>query len=193
MEGRSSYLSRRAFVAGAAGLGLLVGCGRLPWQEQAPRVAQIGLLSPKPTYAPDIQAFRDGLRDLGYAEGQEVAIHYREYGLAPAEGVALADLATELAGLRVDVIVADGGPAIDAAQAVAATIPLVRLSPNVGGRRLALLLEACPGTARVAVLWNPTSVLSAVIWQEAQTAAPPLGIALQSLEVRAPEHLDNAL
>jgi putative ABC transport system substrate-binding protein len=191
-------ITRRQVVVGAGGAGvgsaggaLLAACARLPFQAQPPRLYQIGLLSPKPTYAGEMQAFRDGLYDLGYVEGQRIAIHYREYGLTTA-GAPLADLAAELARLRVDVVVADGVPAIQAAQAASTAVPVVRLSTDLGSRRLALLLETSPGRSRVAVLWNPGNLASAAIWREAQAAAPALGARLQSLEIQAPDDLERA-
>src|SRR5438105_15156910 len=76
--------TRRQFVigAGAASLGLLTGCGRLPWQAQAPaKVPRIGVLSlsADPSEA-DNAAFRQGLRDLGYSEGQNLTLEWRSAG-----------------------------------------------------------------------------------------------------------------
>src|SRR5207237_974291 len=120
-------ITRRQFVvgAGAASLGLLAGCGRLPWQaEPAPRVARIGVLSPDsadPSTAENA-AFRQGLRDLGYSEGQNITVEWRSSGsrIEP-----LLELATELVRLPVDVIVAQGTPATQAVRQVSVTIPVV--------------------------------------------------------------------
>src|SRR5205807_10110664 len=87
--------------AGVASLALLAGCGRLPWQAQQPppKVRQIGFLSPstRESGEPSIEAFLQGLRELGYVDGQNIAIEYRS-----ADGAAdrYADLAGELVGLQ---------------------------------------------------------------------------------------------
>src|SRR5438105_1101082 len=77
---RMSRLSRRAFVvgAGASGAALLAGCGRLPWQAEAPaRVPRVGYLALNNTPVAEIEAFRDGLRELGYVDGRTIAIDVR--------------------------------------------------------------------------------------------------------------------
>src|SRR4051794_7001763 len=82
MERRGGRLSRRAFVGGAAGLGLVVGCGRWPGQAQQPaRVPRIGVLSlSRVPNDIDTEAFRQGLRDLGYTEGQDLTLEWRSFG-----------------------------------------------------------------------------------------------------------------
>src|SRR5215207_5189684 len=93
--------TRRQFVqgVGVAGLGLLAGCGRLPWQAGQPvKVFRIALLSTGGSGAGDL--FREGLRDLGYVEGQNLVIDVRDAGGATAEVV---PLALELVGLQPDV------------------------------------------------------------------------------------------
>jgi putative ABC transport system substrate-binding protein len=135
MERSPGSLSRRRFVvgAGAAGLGLLAGCVRLPWQAEPPvKVYRIGWLNgpppPTPTLGgnPNLVAFREGLRDLGYIEGQNAVIEIR----TPRDGERpLADLAAELVHQSVDVIVAAGGPAtVQAAREATATIPIVMVA-----------------------------------------------------------------
>jgi putative ABC transport system substrate-binding protein len=98
-------LTRRGFLqgAGVAGLGLLAGCGR--WPEHAvPRVPRVGVLSPFSADSTEATEFRQGLRELGYVEGQNVAVAWRS---ATGQDVASADsLAAELGGLGVDVVVA---------------------------------------------------------------------------------------
>src|SRR4051794_32776135 len=79
MERRLDHVSRRQFLLGAstAGLGLVAGCGRLPWQASPPaQLPRIGYLGGRPIPVFD-QAFRQGLRDLGYIEGQQIAIDWR--------------------------------------------------------------------------------------------------------------------
>src|SRR5689334_6471895 len=83
MERRGSRLSRRQFMAGAAGLGLVAGCGRLPWRAQpAAKVLRIGVIT-RVTADPgdaDNAAFRQGLRDLGYSESQNITLEWRSPG-----------------------------------------------------------------------------------------------------------------
>ena len=107
-------VSRRQFVQGVsmAGLGLVAGCGRWPWQ--APLGAQqgsgyrIGYLHPGPAAAiVTAEPFREALRDLGYSEGQNLVIDFR---WAEGRMERLAELAADLASLPVDVIVATGTP-----------------------------------------------------------------------------------
>ena len=125
--------SRRRFVRGSltlAALGLLTGCGIAPrFGQPPPKVPVIGFLSPGPREARARMdaGFLQGLRDLGYAEGQHIAIEYRY-----AEGNdRLPALAAELVGLAVDVILAGGGtPAPLAAQRATATIPIVFIAAS---------------------------------------------------------------
>src|SRR4051812_45735267 len=98
MDRRRHSVSRRQFVMGvggvgvsAAGLGLLAGCGRLPWQGQTPaKIPRVGFLSPLPLAAPPdyLEPFRQGLRELGYLDGQNIEIAVRsaegEYERLPA-------------------------------------------------------------------------------------------------------------
>src|SRR5437764_55111 len=95
MERRGSRLSRRGFVVGAAGLGVLAGCGRLPWQAQGPaRVPRIGaVFFYVSASAPEAEAFRQGLRDYGYVEGQNVVSEWQALPIAAqALGVRLLSL-----------------------------------------------------------------------------------------------------
>src|SRR5215211_2089708 len=103
--------TRRAFVQGMGivGAGLLAGCGRLPGQTQQPaKIPRVGYLAGGPRSANTTEAFREGLRDLGYIEGTHVVIEWR---LMDGQLPQLFDAATELVGLPVDVLVATGPPA----------------------------------------------------------------------------------
>jgi putative ABC transport system substrate-binding protein len=190
-------------------------CGDVAQAQQAKKVPRIGYLSPA-SVSPSsawIEAFRQGLRELGYVEGQNIAIEYRW-----AEGKAdrLPDLAAELVRLKVDVIVVVG-PAAAAAKKATKTIPIVTASaadpvasglvdslarpggnitglsimaPELSGKRLELLKEAVPGITRIAVLRDPTNPGSALTWKETQVAARALGVQLQLLEWRSAKDIE---
>jgi putative tryptophan/tyrosine transport system substrate-binding protein len=155
-----------------------------------------------------IEAFRQGLRGLGYIEGKTIAIEWRS---AMGKPELLPDLAAELVRLKVDIIVTDGALVTRAAKNATKTIPIVMASDadpiesgyiaslarpggnitgltnlvtGLSGKRLELLKEASPGISRVGVIWNPESPPSAAAFKETQIAAQPLGLQLQSLEVR---------
>ncbi len=206
-------LTRREVVrgAGALGLALVTGCGRLPWQAQpAPKVPRIGFLAPV-TMQPRYEAFREGLRDLGYVEGQNITVEYR-YAQGGEER--LPELAAELVQLRVDVILAGGTSAALAAKQVTNTIPIVfgasnepveaglvaslaRPGGNVTGlslmnsqligKRLELLKEAVGNVTRVAVLAYPIWATAERDWNETQIAARALGLQLVRLDVQRPD------
>jgi putative tryptophan/tyrosine transport system substrate-binding protein len=212
MDRRVSRLSRREFTAGMAGLGLLIGCGRLPGQgELAPKVPRIGVLSldtadPGET---DNAAFRQGLRDLGYSEGQNVTLEWRS---AESRVDQWPELAAELVRLSVDLIVAQGNVASQAAKQASVTIPIVMafspdpvraglvaslarpggnvtglasLTGQLGAKRLELLRDTVPGLARVAMVWNPEMADRAHEFEETAAAAQALGLgSLQSVELR---------
>ncbi len=183
--------------------------------QQATKVPRIGflLVTASPHWE---EAFRQGLRDLGWVEGQNIAIEYR---WAEGKLERLPDLAAELVRLKVDVLVAETTPAALAAKNVTKTIPIVfvRVSDPVGsglvaslarpggnvtgptsitlelsGKRLELLKEALPGILRVAVLWNPTNPASAPMLKETQVAAGALNLQLQILEARDRNELERA-
>jgi len=120
-------LSRRRLVlsAGVAGLGLLAGCGRLPGQAEAPaKVPRIGVLSFITADPSDVDnaAFRQGLHDLDYAEGQNITLEWRA---SSSGGNQYPELAADLVGLSVDLIVAQGFAASQAAKQASVTIPVV--------------------------------------------------------------------
>jgi putative ABC transport system substrate-binding protein len=214
------HVSRRRFVQGAsvASLGLLGGCWRLPGQPQTPAtIPRIGVLSTAADPAdPTNEAVRQGLRELGYVEGQNVILEWRYL----AGGVdRLPELAAELVRLPVDIIVSQGTAANRAAKDATATIPIVMtnasdpvkaglvatlahpggnvtglasLSAQLGGKRLELLNETVPSLARVAMAWDPTIADRADEFEDAAAAARTLGIALQSTEVRDDRDLEVA-
>jgi len=188
--------------------------------QQATKVPRIGYLAGNMATAPHLpEAFRQGLRDLGYFEGRNVVIEYRD-----AEGKLerLPALAAELVARKVDVILAGGTPQAQAAQQASRTIPIVFGSvadpvtdglvtslarpggnitglslraPELVGKRLELLTQAVPGISRAAALWQPGTYAERTeqdILKEAEVAARALGVQLQFVEARGPEDFDRA-
>jgi ABC-type uncharacterized transport system substrate-binding protein len=166
--------------------------------QQPMKVPRIGFLSAPSRSAQSArhEAFRQGLRELGYMEGKNIVIEWR---YAEGQLERLPDLAAELVRLKVDVIVAGGLPAARAAKQVTTTIPIVmtggdpvragiiaslaRPGGNVTGlsdstvdvstKRLELLKEVIPKLSRVAILWNPANPTNPLQLKDTQAAAPP--------------------
>jgi ABC-type uncharacterized transport system substrate-binding protein len=189
---------------------LLLACVHLAQAQQPKKIPRIGFLSiPAAAEAP-YESFRQGLHDLGYIEGQNIAIENRAVDLKRDRAP---DLVAELLRLKIDVIVT-GDPAVaKIAKTLTTTVPilivgagdpvatelvasLARPGGNItglsvvqlGGKRLEILKETFPKISRVAVLWNPTTNT----WRkETEAAAQALGVQLQSLEVRGPDDLER--
>jgi len=203
-------MNRRAFVTG---LGAVLAAPRGGEAQQVRKIARIGVLAAGSPgmYSARYEAFRQGLRELGYVEGKTIAIEYR---YAEGKFERLPDLAAELARLNVDVILASSAPETGAAKRATMSIPIVfglhgdpvgtghvaslakpggnitglaTMAPDLSGKRLELLKEAFPRIARVAVLWNSANRAKAEDWRETQGAAHALGVTLQSREVRGPD------
>ncbi len=211
--------SRRRLIQGAAscvllsgGLALLSGCGLVPnpTSPTGGTVRRIGWLSP----SAGLDAFRQGLRDLGWIEGANVVVEYRWAEVVQA----LDDLATELIGLNVEVLVASG-PAIPGAIRATSTttIPVVflnagadaasfgpssarregnftgfsALSTTLAVKRLELLKEAIPGLKRVAVLSEPEITVTRQYLAAAEPGAHALGLELVVLQARRSDDLDG--
>jgi putative ABC transport system substrate-binding protein len=185
-----------------------------PVQAQQPaKVPRIGVLSP---FSPSVtalwyEAFRQGLRDLGWVEGKTISIEYR---YAEGRNDRLPDLAADLVRLKVDIIVASVNTDALAAQKATKGIPIVmastgdalasglveslarpggnitgltQMAAEMAGKRLELLKEIVPQLSRVAVLWNPQGRISTQSWNELQLPARQLGVQLHSLPVRSPD------
>jgi putative ABC transport system substrate-binding protein len=179
--------------------------------QQPAKIPRIGVLSVFPLDSPFFQAFRRGLRELGYAEGQNLAVEWRYAQRDPDR------VAAELVGLKVDLIVAAGTEAAQAAQRATRTIPVVftladepialglvaslarpagnltgltNLNVQLSAKRLELLKEAVPKLSRVAAL-GAQYPLSSLALREAHVAARTLGIKLQYLETEGPEDLNK--
>jgi len=163
-----------------------------------------------------LEAFRQGLRELGYVEGQNLIIESR---YAEGSEERLPDLAAELVRLKVEVIVAGGSSTIRAAQHATRTIPIVMagsydpvgrglvaslarpggnttgvstLGAELPGKRLELLKETVPQSARVAVLANPAAGGYESVMHNLTGAAQALGLQLRIVELRRAEELDTA-
>ena len=206
-------------LIGLAGLGLALLSAPLTAEaqqpSQVPRIGYLGPDSPAGTAA-RFEVFRQGLRDLGYVEGRNIAI---EYGWAEGRAERFPELAVKLVGLKVDVIVAPTTPMALAAKAATTTIPIVfvtaadpvgsglvagiarpggnvtglsLLAPEIVARQLQLLKEAVPKTSRVAVVSNPTVPYTALMVKETEAAARSLGVQLQLLGVRGVDAFDSA-
>jgi putative ABC transport system substrate-binding protein len=200
---------KRRTCVGAAAAALLVAALNLSAQQPG-RPALIGLLdasSPDPTRLRNLEAFQQGLRDLGYVEGRNVSFVLR-WGLG--DNRALPGLAHELIDLKVDVIVTASTPAAVAAKEATSTIPIVLaqagdpvgtglvsnlrrpggnvtgmslLGPEVNGKRLELLKDIVPDVTRVAVIYNPNNPAALEHLKRTQEAASSLGVFIQPLEI----------
>jgi putative ABC transport system substrate-binding protein len=182
------------------------------------RVPRVGVLSAVAASfaAPYIEAGRAGLSELGYVEGRNILGEFR-FGGGTASS--LPDLAADLVRLKVDVIIAVGDRAVEAAKQATTTIPVVMVAggdpirsgfvttlarpggnitglssllPEMDAKLLELLKEVTPQSSRVGVLWNPQSHGGTLGYQAMKAAAPRLGVTLQSLEVRTPDEIDRA-
>jgi putative ABC transport system substrate-binding protein len=198
---------------------LTVPLGTAAAQSPA-KVPRVGYISPGSSSDPArlrrFEAFRQGLRELGYVEGQSIVLEPRwaegKYDRYPA-------LAADLVRLKVDVIVASGGAATQAVKQATRTIPIVMsvvidpvgsglvpslahpggnltgtsmMAPDLVGKQLEMLKELVPGVSRVALLRNPSNPGSAPQLREAEAAARALGVGLRTLEARDPQEIDSA-
>jgi len=173
--------------------------------QQPKKIPRIGYLGRSRSSA-DVEAFRRGLRDLGYIEGQTITIEY-------------SSTVTELMQLKVDVIVVSGSPSTQAAKNAIKTIPIVMTNVNdpveiglvaslaqpggnvtglsnvgsdLGGKQLELLTEAFPTVSRVAVLWESANSGNALWLGEMKVAAERLRVTLQPVELRGPDDFEHA-
>jgi putative tryptophan/tyrosine transport system substrate-binding protein len=207
-------MRRREFIT-------LLGAAVAAWPlaaraQQAVSISRIGILWPGASLPapPRMESFRQGLRELGYVDGQNVVIElrYAQGGLQQ-----LPELAAELVRLKVDVIQASGDLAPRVAQQATTTIPIVAmsddilgagliaslsrpggnttgltiLSPELSVKRLELLKELVPRLSRVTALWDPTTGTSQVAMTEG--AARSLNLKLQVLEVRRRDDVPEAI
>jgi len=194
----------------------LAACGAVAQAQQQPKIPRIGFLTNNSStgLAAADEAFRQGLRALGYVEGKSLVIEYR-YG----EGKVgrLAEMAVELVRLKVGVIVTGGPTSTRTAKQATSTIPIVMasdpdpvangfvaslarpggnitglatLSPELSGKRLELLKEILPKLSRVAVLGTSTTPGTAQELKEAELAAGAFGVKLQYFNVLDPKDIE---
>jgi ABC-type uncharacterized transport system substrate-binding protein len=209
-------IDRRTFLAGTGAV--LLTAPLAAEAQQTAKVPRIGYLALNPT--PHLtEAFRRGLRDLGYVEGRNLVIEYRD---AEGKSERLPALAAELVALKVDVILASGTPAALATKQATKTLPIVFtaiadpvtsrlvtslaqpggnvtglsvLAPELVGKSLDQLKQAVPGVSRVAALWQPGGVGERTerdMLKEAEVAARALEVRLQVVEARGPADFDRA-
>jgi putative ABC transport system substrate-binding protein len=186
--------------------------------QQSKKVPRIGYLAAVSASAdaPRLEAFRQGLRDLGYVEGQNIIIDYRH---EDREFERLPDLAAELVRLKVDALVAVTTNAALAAKKTTGTIPIIfmgvtdpvaaglvttlarpggnstgitNMAAILTGKRLEFLKATIPNVSRIAVLWDPQAPGSIPQWQESQLPARELGLKLYSMEVSRVDMYETA-
>jgi putative ABC transport system substrate-binding protein len=207
----------RKFLIWLLATGLLITAQSAEAQE-GKKVPRIGFLSAgsSSTYSPRIEAFRQGLRELGYAEGKNVTIQPR---FAEGKLERVPDLAAELVRLKPDVIVTWGVPQLVAAKQASSTIPIVAggagdlvsaglvaslarpggnitgltsIRSDLVGKQLELLKEAVPGLTRVGILWHAADPSGTHDFKLTEVTAQVLGVQVQPLEVRRPEEFEGA-
>jgi putative tryptophan/tyrosine transport system substrate-binding protein len=182
---------------------------------KVPRIGYLSVSSPS-AMSTRTEAFRQGLRELGYVEGKNIVIEWRS---AEGQRDRLPSLVAELVRLKVDIIVTAGPPATRSAKEATVTIPIVfaqdgdpvasgfvaslarpggnitglsTLAPELSGKRLELLKEIVPRLSRVAVLGNSTNLANAQVLKETELAAKALGVKLQYLDILSPKDIETA-
>jgi putative tryptophan/tyrosine transport system substrate-binding protein len=186
--------------------------------QQPKKIPRIGFLSPtSPSVSPArIEAFRQGLRDLGYVEGKNIVVEYRYAG---GKVDRFPDLAADLVRSKVAIIVARSGVGARAAKNATKTIPIImvgvgsdpvdagllesfaRPGGNItgftdfgvetAGKRLELFKETVPKAVRIAVFYDPTNRDNSLAIKEVQIAARPLGVTVQLWEVRGTDGFEK--
>src|SRR5215467_6593480 len=207
-------MNRRAFVTGLGAV-LAAPCGAEAQQRKAPLVGYLGYDAPgsDPT---GIAGLRDGLRELGYVENENIFIEYR---FAESQHDRLAALIRELMILKVDLLLAQGTAVTEAAKRATATIPIVAVAgdplgsgfvqslarpggnitglstgqaANFGGKWLEIAKATVPQASLVGVILNPTNRSSVERLSEMESVAPSLGLRVMSHVVKKPVDIDDA-
>ena len=207
-------MQRREFITLLGGIAALPMAAHAQQQRRVPKVGYLFSFT-QAEGRHHWEACRQGLRDLGYVEGQSIILEPR---WADGRHERLPALAADLVGRNVDVIVSAATPASLAAKAATSTIPIVivavgepvktglvvslarpggnvtglsLLTSDLSGKRLQLLLEILRNVSRVALLINPKNPISAIFLEETQDASRKLGIELQQLEARSPQEIER--
>ena len=186
--------------------------------QAAEKIARIGYMAAPTSSAelPRIDAFRQGLRALGYVEGHNIAIDYR---FADGKFERLPEVAAELVRLKVDVLIAVSTNAALVAKRATSTIPilfigvsgpieaglveslarpggnitgLTNIASVLSGKRLEVLKETIPKLSRIAVLWDPQNPGSSLQWKESEIAAKELGLRIYPMEVSSANKYESA-
>ncbi len=209
---------RREFISLLGGAAMSSWLWPLAARAQARKVWRIGVLETVSAAmnAPNFDAFRRGLRELGYVEGQNYVVEYRS---ADGRAERFPDLAAELVRLRVDLIVTRGTPAARAAKDATTTIPVVMAAigealgagvvaslahpgenvtglsafvNELAGKRVELAKEAFPGISRIAFFSNMSNPVVPPQWEVAKNTARSLGIDAELLDVRGQDDVARA-
>jgi putative ABC transport system substrate-binding protein len=217
-DNRKSKIQNRKWAGFFAIVVALTVCGARAEAQQPTKIPRIGFLiaSSPSAMAPRIDAFRQGLRELGYVEGKNIVIERR---YAEGKSDQLPGLAAELVRLKVDIIVTSGPTATRPAKEATATIPIVMafdddpvgsgfvtslarpggnitglstLAPEIGGKRLELLKETAHRLGRVAVFGTSTRQGTAQTLKEMELAAGAFKVELQFLDVLGPQDFETA-
>ena len=206
---------RRALSPGLAIL--IVALVQITEAQQTKKVPKIAIL--RPVASPDslTEAFRQGLRQLGYIEGRNIIVDYR---FTLGREHRLSEIAVELAQSNVDVIVVSSTPATRTVLDATKTVPIVFVAvsdpvesglvsslaqpggnvtgvtteptPELSGKRLAILKEVLPGASRIAALNNPANPATAIVSKEINNAAQKLGLNIHFLDVRNTAEIESA-
>jgi putative ABC transport system substrate-binding protein len=217
-DNQKSKIQNLKWVGIAALAVAFVMCAAAAQAQQPTKVPRIGYLSGSPPFsiAERIEAFRQGLLELGYMEGKNIVIEWRS---AEGKRDRLPALATELVHLKVDVIVTAGPLVTRAAKQATSTIPIVltqdpdpvrngfvaslarpggnitglsRIAPELSGKQLELLKEIVPMLSRVAVFGTSTRPGNAQTLREVELAAGAFGVKLQFLDILSPKDIEAA-
>jgi putative ABC transport system substrate-binding protein len=206
----SGRMRRRDFLAALGAATAMWPTAPRAQPSTVPLIAYLDSSGVKPWY----EAFRLGLSDLGYSEGQSIAIEHRS---ADGQADRLPALAIELASLKPKIIVTSGSPATVAARKATETIPIVftfatdpvglgliaslahpggnvtgqsNQAPGLVGKRLQILAELVPGVSNFGIVWSPSFLANHADYAEMQQAAATLNLTLTSLEVTRPADFD---
>jgi len=185
-------------------------------EQQPVRAARIGFLNlaPASAWADEVEAFRAGLRDLGYVEGKNVLVEFRWADTVDQ----LPELATELVRMKVDVIIAPASTEVEPVRQVTKTIPIVfaqhadpvglghvaslahpggnitgvsMVLTELAAKALQILKDALPHAKQIGVLWNPTTPSHTVVVKEVRVAAQRLGVQLLMLPIETVADFDG--